>query len=244
MIRLGLIIAACSLAAPALAQRGIIWSEEVEASKKEARKLAYEYGLCVVKRQHALAAEAIRNNVDNATLFKRYNKLIEPRCLTSGTSEARFVMDQYRYALADALFRRDLAALPAPLLTSVPALDHRDPGQLPSPVSESGKPISAKKHKEKLDGHRAAVASSLLSRYGECVVRTNPNAARALLLTQPETAEERAQFASLGKALGACLPNGQTVRLGTLALRGAIAINYYRLAVAAVPGIVSAGAVK
>ena len=78
---------------------------------------------------------------------------------------------------------------------------------------------------------------SYLSRYGECVVRADPAGSRALLAAKPETPEEASRFAALRLALATCLPEGHTLEFGKLALRGTIAVNYYRLAKAAAAGV-------
>ena len=143
--------------------------------------------------------------------------------------KVRFTGDHFRYALADALVRRQLAALPAPALDAVPRLTHHEPTE-PLRTDKKGKPLSAKKYQQALDNYKEAQAFAYLSRYGECVVRVNPAAARALLLTEPTSAAETAQFSAMSTALGNCLPEGQSLAFGKLALRGTIAINYYRLA--------------
>jgi len=84
-----------------------------------------------------------------------------------------------------------------------------------------------------LKGYEEAKAFNFISRYGECVVRVNPAAVRALLLSRPETDEERTRFTALSTAFGTCLPEGQTLSFGKLPLRGTLAVNYYRLAMAA-----------
>jgi hypothetical protein len=82
--------------------------------------------------------------------------------------------------------------------------------------------------------HAAAdEGAAYLGRYGECAVRLDPAAARTLLLTEPETDAEAAAFNAMGTALGTCVAAGKSVSFGKAALRGSIAANYYRLAVAA-----------
>ena len=211
-------------------------AEKSEYSAAETRRMIDEYGACIVKKQAARASQAILENVDNSLLLRKYRRLIDGTCLPlpkGATLEARFAGDQYRYALADALVRRELAAAPAPTLDAIARLDHRDPGEPPSRVDAKGRPLKEKANQEALEGYQRARAFTYLSRYGECVVRVDPAAARALLLTKPESAEESAQFAAMQTALGSCLPEGETLKLGKLSLRGTIAINYYRLAHAA-----------
>jgi hypothetical protein len=222
-----LIAASVAAAVPGVAQK-----RNTDLPAAEVRTILHQYGQCVVKREPALAAEAIIRNVDEE-LARKYGSLIIGACLPQrpGTSAvARLTGDQYRYALADALVRRELATVPVPNLDSVPMLGHRDPGTAPSRVSATGKRLSERKFEEASRRHRQASADSYLSRYGECVVRVDPAAARGLLLTDPETAEERARFAAMQTAFGTCLPENQTLNFGKLALRGTIALNYYRLA--------------
>lgn len=225
------IVAALAIASPAPAQE-----RDSELTFRETRKMLHEYGRCVVKREQALASQAISRNVDNGELLRRYDRLIVGKCLPIGfatVAQVRFKGDQYRYALADALIRKELASAPAPDLETVAQLDHSDPGAPPTQFSPRGKRLSQSKYQEAIRGHQQAQAFTYLSRYGECVVRVNPAAARALLLTDPETPGEAAQFSAMQTALGTCLPENQTRGFGKLALRGTIAVNYYRLALAA-----------
>ncbi|HEX8225600.1 MAG TPA: hypothetical protein VF605_17455 [Allosphingosinicella sp.] len=229
-----LIFAVSGLAAQSLAQN---WSD-AEYSTKETRALTHAYARCVVKRQAAKASEAIVANVGNDVLLHDYRMLIRPECLTrevNQTVQMRFGGDLYRYALADALVSRELAARPAPDLETVPRLVHHDPGEPPRPVDARGRKLGKRKLEAALERHGEAEAFAFLSRYGECIVRVDTAGARALLASTPDSAEEATRFAALRPALARCLPEGQTLRFGKAALRGSVAINYYRLAQAARP---------
>jgi hypothetical protein len=207
-----------------------------DVSTSETRRILHAYGTCVINRQEARAAQAIVGNVSNGELIRKYGSLIDGTCLPPkiGTVvKVRFQGDQYRYSLADALVRKQLAALPAPVLDAVPRLDHRDPGQPPVRVTPTGKRFKEKQYQAALRAYDQDRAYSYLSRYGECVVRVNPAAARDLLLTDPVTVQEAGRFAAMKVALGTCLPEDESLALGKLALRGTIAVNYYRLAYAA-----------
>ncbi len=77
-----------------------------------------------------------------------------------------------------------------------------------------------------------------LSRYGECVVRQEPAKARYWLLTPPDSPEEISRINDLRPAFADCLNEG-TMKFNRTTMRGAVAINYYRLAMATrVPGSV------
>jgi hypothetical protein len=228
---------AAAVALPALAAPGPSedWSD-ADYSTKEIRALTHAYAICVVKRQPAKASEAIVANVDNATILRDFRMLIRDDCLTRQvhqSTQVRFTGDLYRYALADALVNRELADQPVPDLEAVPRLDHHDPGAPPQPVDAKGRKLGKRKLEAARETYGRDVAYAFLSHYGECIVRADTAGAKALLVTTPDSAEETARFASLRPSLSLCVPEGQTLRFGKVALRGSIAINYYRLAHAA-----------
>ena len=227
------------LAASALAAQPLSVAEEWEDadySTKETRALTHGYAQCVVKRQPTKASQAILANVDNRTMLRDYSKLILGECLDSRVNVAtqmRFAGDLYRYALADALVNRELAAQPVPALGAVAKLAHRDPGAPPQPVDDKGKKLGKRKLEAARLNFGRDVAYAFLSHYGECVVRADTAGAKALLVTKPDSPEESVRFAALRPAFSDCLPAGQSLRFGKVALRGSVAVNYYRLAHAA-----------
>ena len=200
-------------------------------STKETRALMHAYARCVVRRHPAKAAEAIATNADNAAILRHYRALIDDECLTrqvTANLQMRFTGDLYRYALADALVNREFAAQDLSDLSAVPRLDHRDPGEPPPPAGRGKK--GERKYREAREAYELAASYALLSRYGECVVRLDPSGAKAVLLTEPDSADETTRFNAIRTALARCLPEGRTVAFGRVALRGSIAVNYYRLA--------------
>ncbi|HYD38799.1 MAG TPA: hypothetical protein VEA60_14365, partial [Allosphingosinicella sp.] len=231
-LRLGT-AAVLALAASALAAQPLSVAEDwsdADYSTKEVRALTHAYAQCVVRRHPAKAAQAIAANADNATLLRDYRMLIDDECLSRqvvDTTQMRFTGDLYRYALADALVNRELAAQPVPALESVPKLEHRNPGPPPQPVNEKGKKLGKRKLAAAQLSFNRDVAYAFLSHYGECVVRADTAGAKALLVTKPDSAEETARFTALRPAFSQCLPAGRTLRFGKVALRGSVAINYY-----------------
>lgn len=219
------------LLAAAVAAQG----PESDYSIGETRKLIHAYGTCIVKKQPARASEAVLRNLGNSDLLRAYPQLIDGACLSQQAGRgvlARFKGDQYRYALAEGLVRRTSAEALAQL-DAVPRLEHRDAGEAPSKLDKKGRPLKPARYEAALLAHQQAEAYAYLSRYGECVVRSDPAGARALLFSDPLTSEENNRFSALRTALGTCLPEGATLQFGKLALRGTIAVNYYRLALAA-----------
>jgi hypothetical protein len=238
-MRFALLLGATSLllAAPSAAAPGLTddW-EDADYSTKETRALTHAYARCVVKRQAEKASEAIVANVPTGVILREYRMLIRPECLVRNTkrsTQMRFGGDLYRYALADALVGRELAEQPVPDLGAVPRLDHRNPGGPPQPVDARGRKLGKRKLEAARQSHARDTAFAFLSRYGECIVRADTAGAKALLVAMPDSPEETSRFTALRPALSRCLPEGQTLRFGKVALRGSVAINYYRLARAA-----------
>lgn len=66
-----------------------------------------------------------------------------------------------------------------------------------------------------------------LSIFAECVAR---DAALKLSLSDPDSGYEASAFATLQPALSLCLDKGKAIALDKAAVRGAIALNLYRLA--------------
>ena len=211
------------------------YSDRSALSVRHTRMMVHEYGGCLLKKQHKRASAAILANVDNGQLMERYPALIDGKCIPTPiglTTRVRFNGDQFRYALADALVRREFATQPAPNLEAVAPLGHQAPSP-PLKVNAKGKQLSEREYQQALEGFRRSEAFSYLSRYGECVVRIDPVTSRALLLTDPESAQEESQFAAMSKALSTCVQEGSTLKFNKMSLRGTVAVNYYRLAVAA-----------
>ena len=225
-----------SLLAMTLLMTASFAAAQSDYSTAETRALMHSYARCVVDKRPAKAAEAILRNADNSTILREYRSVVIGECLASlvkRTTEMRFGGDLYRYALADALVSREFAGQPVPDLDRVARLGHREPGAAPAPVAPNGKRLSKRKYEAALKEYHEDVAYSFLSKYGECVVRAGPAGSKALLMTTPDSAPEALAFKALQPALARCLAEGQTLAFGKVALRGTIAINYYRLAHAA-----------
>ncbi|HEX8579440.1 MAG TPA: hypothetical protein VF655_07575 [Allosphingosinicella sp.] len=229
-----LLVAAMFVAAaiPARAQD----DESIVLSTKKTRALVHAYATCIVKRQPTKAGKAIVRNLGRGMLLSLYPELMDAECLKRGASETmmvRFGGDLYQYALADALVRRELATFTGNNFDAVPRLEHRDPGLQPAEVNAKGKKVDAKKLEASIKGYNEAQAFNFLSRYGECVARLHPVGSQALLLTVPDSPEEADRFKTLVPTLARCLPEDQSMSFGRVTLRGTIAVNYYRLAMAA-----------
>jgi hypothetical protein len=238
MKRLVLRLALASLVAVG-ATAALGQASDSDYSTKETRALMHAYAKCVVKQEARKAAQALLADVPNDVILDKYPMLLIGACLTRETHAATkmsFAGDLYRYALADALVNRELRASPVPDLTGVPPLVQRTVSVPPPVKPEHGGRTAEKAYEKAQESYDRALVFAFLARYGECIVRADAAGSKALLLTKPDSPEESAAFGAIRLALGTCLPEGRTLKFGKVALRGSIAINYYRLAHAVRPG--------
>jgi len=213
-------------------------AQQSDFSIKQTRRLAYDYAKCVVDHHAAEASQALLANVRNKAIIEQYGSLIQGDCLvreTHANSQMRFSGDLFRYALADALVARELRSSPIPVLDNVPPLERAAEPDPPAPLPANAGKAERRRYEKNIKDFNEDQAFRALAALGECVVRLNPADAKALLLTMPETDAEAAGFGTLTPTVAQCLPEGRTISLGKLVLRGTIAVNYYRLAHGARP---------
>lgn len=206
-------------------------------SEGETRRITYDYARCVVNRSPAQARKVILANLDNSTIINKHGDLISSECLVDVAKtgvlgvEMRMPGDTFRFALADALFSLDLrGSVPVDVKSAAP-LQHRvfDENEFkPKP----GKTFSKRRAEKAREDRDNSLASAFLATFGECVVRSDSNSAHALLMTVPSSPEEREAFTALKPAFGGCLTNGGRFKVDRMMMRGAVAHNYYRLALA------------
>ena len=210
-----------------------------EVEPNEVRVLQARFGECVVKKHPQEARTFVlrylyHSDDHQAGATKIVKRLADGRCLieaTGGGHSAAMMKlpgGTLGYILAEVLFRLELAGLP-PLsnMERIPPLEH--------PVLDErdfAPPARARKSKlaELTRRRTAEVTRIYLSKFGECIVRTNPSGSYNLLKSDIASSAEDAAFAALAGTLKSCLLDEYTVALTKSVLRGAIAYNYYRLA--------------
>lgn len=195
------------------------------------RRVMHDYAKCVVRKRPKLASEAILADVDNGVLQQRYSQLIDPDCMgrVGGSITMSFSGDLYRYALADALINAEFATEgPKSLSDRLPLAHVPMPDQ--DALSARLATTRSKARKAELqEGFDSQAATAWSSRYGECIVRAEPENVRLWILTPPDIPEELSRINALRKAFSQCLLGG-TLRFNRVVMRGLVALNYYRLA--------------
>ena len=188
---------------------------------------------CIVKGRPAEARKAVGEAYSLVRMRKETPGLVRAGCMGATPGMGRmwnavvFGGDRYLYALAEAVIRQDRVLDKIVDLSNVSPLIHREPFVDETVYRHRFSKADADKLIER-DRQREAM-QVFLSRYGECVVRNAPEASRTLLRSDVGKPDERAAFAALQPVLGSCMKGADQVRFGKPALRGAIALNYYRL---------------
>ena len=175
------------------------------------RQLVAEYASCVVKRMRGKAKSVVLSDRESSVAVVRYDEVLSPDCMPAeqdGSTTMRTKPILIRVALAQALLETE-PSLVLPPLATVPPLEH---GLI-----------------EKASDKDAATGIAM-SRLGECVVRAAPDASSKLVRSAVAGPDESAAFEALNPALASCLSAGQTFAFSPELLRGAVALNYYRLA--------------
>ena len=208
------------------------------APPTKADRAAAEFYSCVANKRAVDAAAFLLAAPGSSDKRASPRVLFESGCFKPGPdldlSSLRYNLDLARYGLAEVLVSREFrTSIPAGL-AAVPAL-----AQSNEEFDEVAFKRSARYQKfgpKSLTQARAEVASyQFLSRFGECVVRRNPQAARRLILAEPASSEEALAMAGVRPQLGTCIIEGQKLGMNLKMLRGSLAYNFYRLARAAVP---------
>lgn len=220
-----------------------------ERGQSEVRGIQALFGRCVVKKQYIAARQFVLTpDLEGADWRRLVGKVADGDCLiaaaaSAGGVEMTFPNDTMRYALADALVRRDHSgAIPPNLKDAAPLVqpDFDETKFLPKP----GRKTKQRELDQLAESRGKRLALVYLAEFGECVVRADTATSHALLMADPGAGAESAAFAGLKPALAGCIVAGQSLSFNKSTLRGTIAMNFYRLAQAPRPVAASVGAPK
>jgi len=198
-----------------------------DLSTEDSREVMRDFSRCMAKH-HAKEATAIVNWDPTDQTPEGFSRLFKSDCLPRGGIsglEMRGKLTHYRYALAEALLHRAYDdAMPAGVATAEPLKHPAIPAGAPLPVRWRG---DAAGWQEQV---ALSQAYAYVSAFGECLVRTAPDRAWALLKTEVVSKGEQAALEALAPAMSGCVSKGQQVELNKFNVRGSIALNFYRLA--------------
>ncbi len=199
------------------------------------------YARCTVRNHHSSARDMILSNVDNKSMERKFGDIYTeaplafvPNCreLILISRSVIIEPDAFRASIAEVLVKKDHSEGAAGDFTNLPPLTHR---QAESTQEYKDKINAAKFEKQRArikKAHDQDVSRNWLSVYGECIVRFNTSTSRDWVVSKLESSAEAQAISDIKPALSACLMEGETLTLDKYTLRGTLAINYYRMAMA------------
>ena len=171
-----------------------------------AQKTLYDYGECVAKARRRQAKAFVAQFPFSKGADEAARRMVTEECLLQG--ELSFSAEAVRGPVYQALYRKDF--------------DRNDTTDLKgAPIVDYAAGLAAED----------ALASTTvnLRRFGDCTVRNNSAAARALAFSEVDSAAETEAFASLMPAMGGCVVQGDSIRFTRPLLRAVLAETLYRL---------------
>lgn len=204
---------------------------QTEIERHDLRSLVAKYAQCVVHEHHDEAKTVLMSNSNYRDINRHHSVLIDSGCITPVGDYAGvgFHGDMFRYALADALVRADFQQKgPESFADRLPLAQWPLPTQADLDRALVGVKSTRKKELEQVFDYDQRIAA--FSIFGECVARTDPVGTRLWILTEPDVPEEVSRIKALMPAFQKCLKAGAIIKFRTEQLRGAVALDYYRLA--------------
>lgn len=199
------------------------------------------YARCTVRNHHNSTRDMILSNVDNKSMERKFGDIYTEEAIAFVPNCRELILisrsviiepDAFRASIAEVLVKKDHSEGVAGDFTNVPPLTHLQPES----VQEYNDKINAAKFEKQRarikKAHDESVSRSWLSAYGECVVRFNTSASRDWVISKVGAAAEGEAISRIKPALSACLLEGEALTFDKYTLRGTLAINYYRMAMA------------
>ncbi|MGB7656662.1 MAG: hypothetical protein WBL74_14405 [Novosphingobium sp.] len=230
----------------ALATLSTAASAQYEArsgSVAELRENTREYARCMVLYQHVEARNLVLSNTPNDRLEREFGSIYTTKPLAKVMGCDRLVIrdghaiilqpDLLRGSLAQELVIADLKVAEADNFATRAPLSHWQPGTMADYAAKRPLQAGPVRHITVEQAYAEELGRAWLSRYGECVVRGNSAASYGWITAKPGTEAEKAEITALQPVFASCLAQGETLTFGKAVLQGAVAINYYRLAMAA-----------
>jgi hypothetical protein len=234
-LRLPALLLCAALAFAPAAAHAQFSVQDQQTTEADARRVADDFGACVAASYAAAARRIVLDPVPHDEIFSRYRTTISGLCMNESDvsgppSQLRFPYPTLHAVLADNLVRREFRDSGPTDLATAPAVAPIEPPPLPDVVAMAG--MDERERAAIVATHASDDAWLVLQRIGLCTARRAPETVRQALMTRVGSDEERAAMRGLGAEIGGCVPTGSTVRLRRAELRWAVALGYYRLAMA------------
>jgi len=181
--------------------------DEGKLSAAASQKVLADYSRCLAKARRRQVEAFLGTVPFSATAATTAKAISTDECLMEG--ELSFNSEALRGPLYQALYRIDFGTA-APDISTAPVIDYATASNAADPTQ---------------------MALVNLRRFGDCISRNDPAAARRLTLSVVGSPDEGVAFQRLGPAMGRCVVHGDRISLKRPMLKGAIAETLYRLSV-------------
>ncbi|NJM49690.1 MAG: hypothetical protein HC843_01320 [Sphingomonadales bacterium] len=200
-------------------------------SDTEARLVLHDFASCSVDGNKSVARQLALMHPLDPLLHDTANKLTDRECLETryiAKTRLKFMPVSLRYTIAEALIHKEMKQYFPAKFDGVPALDH---GEAPKINTES-LPVEPEKKKAALLGFEWEFQNWVIDSLGECAVRQAVPQSRQLVDTRPGSKAEKEALVVMEGYFAKCRPQGLALTMNEFDMRGAVAVNYYRLALA------------
>jgi hypothetical protein len=211
--------------------------KEITAEQFEDARVIDAFAKCVVAKHPSDSANYVLNSYSDwrTAPTSTPGKLKDKGCIPAQASSQdtslvlKLSENAIKAALAEALARREFRAFDAT------AIKTAKPLQSGSLVDSLFPPDACKKcgAKQKAEFEDARVKLNNLMApiiFAECAVRTDPENAYAVIMSERASAEETASFNAMQPAFNSCLVRGLQFTTTRSVLRGLLALSHYRIA--------------
>lgn len=176
----------------------------------EARRIMHDFAICLSRYSGRGVEEFLATFPGTNEAIESAGRIVTADCLRHG--RLQFENSLLRGSLYEIMFEKDFGDEDGVDFSSTPAIDYTQGRLLES------------------DAERMQVG---LRQFADCVVRAEPVASRALILSDPADEDESESFAALNPHFRACLSAGAELAFSKPVLRSLIAESLYRLSAAA-----------
>lgn len=196
--------------------KGMVMELDAARNKDLQRRAMNQWAECSLKSRRASALAFLDLFPGSKAAHDRVRSVADYDCI--GAGYIQYTESLFRGALYQVLYEEDYANVPP-----------GDVAMLASPdYAFGGNPMSSE--------DKSTIA---VRRYIDCIARSDPQAAHALLLSTPGTSVEDGAFSALSPGLSGCLAKGDTLSFSKSILRGTLAEVMYRIRHDAIPAAAS-----
>lgn len=201
----------------------------------DAREVMEDLAACVVRGDHDVARRFVLTPLYEQVDRSTSKRVVDGNCMGFRAGRLKMTPNLYRAALAEQLVKTDLAAWPVIDPSNVPPIKWGKVKMPPANDPKSGKPFSAAQSAEFAKRFERISNEILVGQLGECVVRTDPAKALALLKTRINKPDEVEALKALLPVFSGCVQQGASVALDRTNMRSGVALSYYRIASSMMP---------